>query len=86
VGPPARTYSGQLFFAAMAVFVAGRALLDPLRHDASPEVYGAAAAGADLRARPGAVLAITAAVQRGKAADSRDGLRLWEGGPWSPKP
>ena len=28
-----RAYGGQVFFAAMAVFVVGRALLDPLRHD-----------------------------------------------------
>lgn len=80
-----RAYSGQVFFWVIGVFVAGRALLDPLRHDASPEVFGplrlAQVAGLGLVT----VLAIAAAVQRGKAAEAAGGLRLWEGGPWSPK-
>jgi prolipoprotein diacylglyceryltransferase len=79
-----RVYSGQLFFWVIGVFVAGRALLEPLRHDASPEVFGplrlAQISGLGLVL----VLAIAAAVQRGKAA-LPGGLRLWEGGPWSPK-
>lgn len=74
-----RAYSGQVFFWAMGVFVAGRALVDPLRHDASPEVLGplrlAQISGLGLVV----VLAIAAAVQRAT------GSRGWEGGPWSPK-
>lgn len=81
-----RAYTGQLFFWVMGVFVAGRALLEPLRHDASPEVFGpfrlAQVSGLGLVL----VLMIAAGVQRGKAADTPGGLRLWEGGPWSPKP
>lgn len=81
-----RAYTGQLFFWVMGVFVAGRALLEPLRHDASPEVLGplrlATLSGLGLVI----VLAIAAAVQRGKANETPGGLRLWEGGPWSPKP
>lgn len=80
-----RAYSGQLFFWVIGLFVAGRALLEPLRHDASPEVFGplrlAQVSGLGLVL----VLALAAAVQRGKAADTAGGLRLWEGGPWSPK-
>lgn len=72
-----RRYSGQVFFAAMAVFVAGRALLDPLRHDASPEVLGplrlAQISGFGLLL----VLWIASRVAAGT------GLRAWEGGPWS---
>lgn len=81
-----RAYTGQLFFWVMGAFVGGRALLEPLRHDASPEVFGpvrlAQISGLGLVL----VLMIAAAVQRGKAADTPGGLRLWEGGPWSPKP
>lgn len=72
-----RRYSGQVFFAAMAVFVAGRALLDPLRHDASPEVLGplrlAHVSGIGLLL----VLWIASRVARAT------GLRAWEGGAWS---
>jgi phosphatidylglycerol---prolipoprotein diacylglyceryl transferase len=80
-----RVYSGQVFFWTIGVFVAGRALLEPLRHDASPEVLGpvrlAQISGLGLLL----VLAIAAAVQRGRAAATAGGLRWWEGGPWSPK-
>ncbi len=80
-----RVYSGQVFFAAMAVFVLGRALLDPLRHDAAPEVLGplrlSLVAGLGLVL----VLWISSRVQAGRAATTPGGLRLWEGGPWSPK-
>lgn len=79
-----RRFSGQVFFAAMAVFVVGRALLDPLHHDASPEVAGplrlAQIAGFGLLL----VLWIGARVQAGRAASTPGGLRPWEGGPWSP--
>ena len=81
-----RRYSGQVFFAAMAVFVAGRALLDPLRHDAEPEVFGplrlSQLSGMGLLL----VLWIASRVQAGRAAGAPGGLRLWEGGPWSPRP
>lgn len=81
-----RVYTGQLMCWVLGVFVAGRALLEPLRHDASPEVLGpirlAQLSGLGLVV----VLAIAAAVQRSKAAETPGGLRLWEGGPWSPKP
>ncbi|MBL9102103.1 MAG: prolipoprotein diacylglyceryl transferase [Myxococcales bacterium] len=81
-----RTYTGQVFCWVFGVFVAGRALVEPLRHDASPEVLGplrlAQISGLGLCL----VLAIAAAVQRGRAAATPGGLRLWEGGPWSPKP
>ena len=80
-----RTYSGQVFFAAMAVFVAGRALLDPLRHDAAPEVFGplrlSQVSGLGLLL----VLWIASRVQASRAAATPGGLRAWEGGPWSPK-
>lgn len=81
-----RRHSGSVFFAAMAVFVAGRALLDPLRHDASPEVLGplrlAQVSGLGLLL----VLWIASRVQAGRAAATPGGLRAWEGGPWSPSP
>lgn len=81
-----RRHSGSAFFAAMAVFVAGRALLDPLRHDASPEVLGplrlAQVSGLGLLL----VLWIASLVQAGRARATPGGLRAWEGGPWSPKP
>lgn len=81
-----RRHSGSAFFAAMAVFVAGRALLDPLRHDASPEVLGplrlAQISGLGLLL----VLWIASLVQASRAAATPGGLRLWEGGPWSAKP
>jgi len=81
-----RGHSGSAFFAAMAVFVAGRALLDPLRHDASPEVLGplrlAQISGLGLLL----VLWIASRVQAGRAAATPGGLRAWEGGPWSPSP
>jgi len=81
-----RRYSGQVFFVTMAVFVAGRALLDPLRHDAAPEVLGplrlSQLSGLGLLL----VLWIASRVQAGRAAETSGGLRLWEGGPWSPKP
>jgi phosphatidylglycerol:prolipoprotein diacylglycerol transferase len=81
-----RRHSGAVFFTAMAVFVAGRALLDPLRHDASPEVLGplrlAQISGLGLLL----VLWIASLVQASRAAASPDGLRHWEGGPWSPSP
>ncbi len=80
-----RAHSGQVFFAAMAVFVAGRALLDPLRHDASPEIYGplrlAQISGLGLLL----VLWVAGRVQAGRAASAPGGLRAWEGGPWSAK-
>ena len=82
----ARTYTGQLFCWVMGVFIVGRVLLDPLGHAASPEVYGALRLAQISGLGLVAVLAITAAVQRSKAADTKGGLRLWEGGPWSPKP
>lgn len=78
-----RRHSGAVFFAAIAVFVAGRALLDPLRHDASPEVLGplrlAQISGLGLLL----VLWIASLVQAGRARATPGGLRLWEGGPWS---
>lgn len=81
-----RTHGGQVFFAAMAVFVVGRALLDPLRHDAAPEVFGpvrlSQVSGFGLLL----VLWIASAVQRRRAATTPGGLRWWEGGPWSPTP
>lgn len=81
-----RRHSGQVFFTAIAVFVAGRALLDPLRHDASPELLGplrlAQISGLGLLL----VLWIASRVQAGRAATTPGGLRLWEGGPWSPTP
>lgn len=81
-----RSYGGQVFFWTIGVFVAGRVLVEPLRHDASPEVFGplrlAQISGIGLAL----VLAIAAAVQRGRAADTPGGLRWWEGGPWSPPP
>ena len=80
-----RRFTGQAFFAAMAVFVVGRALLDPLHHDSSPEVFGplrlAQVAGCGLLL----VLWISGRVQAGRAASTPGGLRLWEGGPWSPR-
>jgi phosphatidylglycerol---prolipoprotein diacylglyceryl transferase len=80
-----RAHSGQVFFTAMAVFVAGRALLDPLRHDASPEIFGplrlAQVSGLGLLL----VLWIAGRVQAGRAASTPGGLRAWEGGPWSAK-
>ena len=80
-----REHSGQVFFAAMAVFVVGRALLDPLRHDAAPEVLGplrlSQISGFGLLL----VLWIAGRVQAGRAAATPGGLRLWEGGPWSPR-
>lgn len=81
-----RRHSGSVFFAAMAVFVAGRALLDPLRHDASPEVLGplrlAQVSGLGLLL----VLWVASLVQASRAATTKGGLRAWEGGPWSPNP
>jgi phosphatidylglycerol:prolipoprotein diacylglycerol transferase len=81
-----RRHSGSVFFAAIAVFVAGRALLDPLRHDASPEVLGplrlAQVSGLGLLL----VLWIASRVQASRAAATPGGLRAWEGGPWSPRP
>jgi phosphatidylglycerol:prolipoprotein diacylglycerol transferase len=81
-----RAYGGQVFFAAMAVFVVGRALLDPLRHDAAPEVLGpvrlSQVSGFGLLL----VLWIASVVQRRRAAATPGGLRWWEGGPWSPTP
>jgi len=78
-----RRHSGQVFFAAMAVFVAGRALLDPLRHDASPELLGplrlAQISGLGLLL----VLWIASQVQAARAASTPGGLRGWEGGGWS---
>jgi MYXO-CTERM domain-containing protein len=73
-----RSYGGQVFFWTIGAWVAGRALLDPLRHDATPEVFGplrlAQVAGLGLVV----VLAIAAATERAR------GTRPWEGGPWSP--
>ena len=69
----------------MAVFVAGRALLDPLRHDAAPEVFGplrlSQVSGLGLLL----VLWIASRVQASRAAETPGGLRAWEGGPWSPR-
>jgi phosphatidylglycerol:prolipoprotein diacylglycerol transferase len=72
-----RRYSGQVFFAAMAVFVAGRALLDPLRHDASPEVFG------PLRLAQISGLGLLLVLWIASRVAAGAGLRAWEGGPWS---
>ena len=72
-----RRYSGQVFFAAMAVFVAGRALLDPLRHDASPEVFG------PLRLAQISGLGLLLVLWISSRVAAGAGLRAWEGGPWS---
>ena len=73
--PPATAL--QVFFAAMAVFVAGRALLDPLRHDASPEVFG------PLRLAQISGLGLLLVLWIASRVAAGAGLRAWEGGPWS---
>jgi prolipoprotein diacylglyceryltransferase len=72
-----RQHSGQVFFAAMAVFVAGRALLDPLRHDASPEVFG------PLRLAQISGLGLLLVLWIASRVAAANGVRAWEGGPWS---
>ncbi len=81
-----RRFSGQAFLAVAAIFLLGRAVLcEPLRFGASPEVLG------PLRLQQvsgvGLLIAVAIAAQMlaGQAARRADGLRLWEGGPWSPK-
>lgn len=72
-----RQHSGQVFFAAMAVFVAGRALLDPLRHDASPEVFG------PLRLAQISGLGLLLVLWIASRVAASGGARAWEGGAWS---
>lgn len=72
-----RQHSGQVFFAAMAVFVAGRALLDPLRHDASPEVFG------PLRLAQISGLGLLLVLWIASRVAAASGVRGWEGGAWS---
>lgn len=72
-----RRYSGQVFFAAMAVFVVGRALLDPLRHDATPELFG------PLRLAQISGLGLLLVLWIASRVAAGTGLRAWEGGAWS---
>lgn len=81
-----RSWSGQAFLAVSAVFLVGRAvLLEPLRYGASPQVFG------PLRLQQisglGLLLAIAIAASMfaRRAQRREDGMRWWEGGPWSPK-
>lgn len=81
-----RRSSGQVFLAVAAVFLIGRAVLcEPLRYGASPEVLG------ELRLQQVSGIGLLAAIAiawrmlAAQAARRADGLRLWEGGAWSPK-
>lgn len=81
-----RRWSGQAFLAVSAVFLLGRAVLfEPLRYGASPQVLG------PLRLQQisglGLLLAIALAssLLARRAQERADGMRLWEGGPWSPR-
>lgn len=81
-----RRFSGQVFLAVLALFLLGRAvLLEPLRFGASPPVLGplrlAQVSGLGLLVVIGAAHWLLA----GRAASRPDGMRFWEGGPWSPR-
>lgn len=81
-----RSASGQVFLAVAAVFLLGRAVLfEPLRFGASPEVLG----GLRLQQLSGlgllVAIVVAARMLKAQAAGRPGGMRLWEGGPWSPK-
>jgi phosphatidylglycerol:prolipoprotein diacylglycerol transferase len=75
-----RRWSGQTFLAVSAVFLIGRAVLfEPLRYGASPQVLG------PLRLQQISGLGLLLAIAVAASMLARRGLKLWEGGPWSPK-
>ncbi len=82
-----RTFSGQTALFVLGFYsVARMAVEDPFRVDSSPEVLGPVTLG-HLAAFSIAAVSIWVYVsRRGRARKDPEALRLWEGGPWTPKP
>lgn len=81
-----RAFSGQVALFVLAFFsVARMAVEDPFRVDSSPEVLGPVKLGHMAAFSIAAVSIGIYLSRRSRAEKDGKAMRLWEGGPWTPK-